>query len=150
MSSTTCLIGNLTSDAEIRFSSSGKAIASLTIAVSDRKFSRDTQTWEDAGTWFARCTAFGDMAENAAELTKGTRVIAFGRIQQRDWEDRDGNKRSSIEVLLDDIGPSLRYASAKVTKIARKEQQQGSGDPWASGHQAQGWGNAPTYDEIPF
>lgn len=120
MASTTTLIGNATADAELRYTQNGKPVASLTIAVSDRKFDKSRNEYVDGDTWFARCTIWGEMAEHAAAtITKGTRVIGFGRIGQREYEDRDGNKRSSVEVTLDEVGPSLRYATAQVTRAGQ-------------------------------
>jgi single-strand DNA-binding protein len=131
MSATTTLIGNAVNDIELRYSQNGKPVAKVTIAVSDRKFDRQSNEWVDGDTWFARCTIFGDMAEHAAgSILKGTRVIAEGKIQQRDYEDRDGNKRTSVEVLIDEIGPSLRYATASVTKASRGQGSQVQSDAW--------------------
>lgn len=118
MSATTTLIGNATNDVELRYSQAGKAIGSVTIAVSDRVKKNDE--WVDGKTWFARCTIWGEMAEHAAaSIHKGSRVIGFGRIEQREWEDKEGNKRTTVEVTLDEIGPSLRYATAQVSRVER-------------------------------
>jgi len=131
----TTLVGNATADPELRFAQSGRAVGSLTIAVSERVKDKSTNEWTDGKTWFARCTLWGDLAEHAAAtITKGDRVIAFGRLEQRDWEDRDGNKRSAVEVVVDEIGPSLRYATASVTR--------GSG----SRAPEESWGSS----EVPF
>lgn len=117
MTATTTLIGNTTSDIELRYTQNGKAVGNVTIAVADRKFDRAKNEWVDGDTWFARCTLWGEVAEHAAgSLPKGTRVIAEGRIGQRDYEDRDGNRRTSVEVTVDEIGASLRYATAQVTR----------------------------------
>ena len=119
MSAVTTLVGNTTSDIELRWSQAGKAVGNVTIAVSDRVKDKSTGEWVDGKTWFARCTIWGEMAEHAAgSIPKGTRVVALGRIEQRDWEDKDGGKRSSVEVTLDDIGASLRYATAQVTRAS--------------------------------
>lgn len=135
MTATTTLIGNATSDLELRYTQSGKAIANVTIAVSDRKFDRQTNEWVDGDTWFARCSIWGELAEHAAgSITKGMRVIATGRIGQREWEDKDGNKRNSVEVTLDEIGPSLKYATAQVTRT-----QSGRGDTPAQQPPADTW-----------
>jgi single-strand DNA-binding protein len=126
MSAITTLVGNTTADIELRYTQNGKAVGNVTIVVQDRKLNRQTNEWEDGDKWFARCTLWGEIAEHAAaSITKGTRVIAEGRIAQREYEDRDGNKRSSIEVTLDEIGPSLRYATAQITR----SQGQGGGRP---------------------
>lgn len=122
MSATTVVIGNTTSDIELRFTNSGKAVGNVTVAVSDRRLDKSTNEWVDGDTWFARCTLWGELAENAAgSLMKGTRVIGQGRIVQRDWEDKDSNKRTSVEVTVDAIGPDLRYASATVVKAQSRE-----------------------------
>lgn len=155
MSAQTTLIGNTTADVELRYSQAGKPIASLTVAVSDRKFDKQANEWVDGDVWFARCTIFGAMAEHAAgSILKGTRVVANGRIVQRSWDDKDGAKRSSVEVLLDEIGPSLRYATAQVTRAARQDGQggqqtpnTGAGDGWATPGAQIG---AYQSDETPF
>lgn len=124
MAATTTLIGNATNDVELRYSQAGKAIGSVTIAVSDR-VKKDGE-WVDGKTWFARCTIWGEMAEQAAaSIHKGNRVIGFGRIEQRDWEDKEGAKRTTVEVTLDEIGVSLRYATAVVTRVERGSGSQG-------------------------
>jgi single-strand DNA-binding protein len=137
MASTVTLIGNTTSDFELRYTTSGKAVANVTIAVADRKFDKATNEWNDGDTWFARCSLWGESAEFAASsILKGTRVIASGRIGQRDWEDKDGNKRTSVEVTLDEIGPSLRYATAQVTRSTSSRGSQSGAEPssdsWAT------------------
>ncbi len=117
MSAQTTLIGNSTADIEIRYSQAGKPVGNLTVAVSDRKFDKKSNQWVDGDTWFARCVILGEMAEHAAaSIPKGTRVVAVGKIAQREWQDRDGQKRVSVEVVVDEIGPSLRYATAQVTR----------------------------------
>lgn len=131
MTATTTLIGNTTSDVEIRYTQAGKAVGNVTIAVSDRKFDRQKNEWVDSDVWFARCTLWGEIAEHVAgSIHKGTRVIAEGRIGQREWQDKDGVKRISVEITLDEIGPSLRYATAQVTRAASGGgQQTGQGAP---------------------
>lgn len=117
MSATTTLIGNATEDIQLRFIQNGRAVANLTIAVNDRKFDKAKNEYVDGDVWFARCTIWGEMAEQAAQsISKGTRVIGHGRITERSFEDKDGNQRRSTEVTLDEIGPSLRYATAQVTR----------------------------------
>lgn len=133
---TTTLVGNAVSDIELRYTQNGKPVGNVTIAVSDRKFDRTRNEWVDGETWFARCSIWGEMAEQAAgSIHKGSRVIAVGRIGQRDYEDREGNKRSSVEVTLDEIGPSLRYATAQVTRAAGSSpaQQTVSAGSWNVG-----------------
>ena len=158
MTATTTLIGNTTSDVEIRFTQAGKAVGSVTIAVSDRVKDKQTGEWKDGNVWFARCTLWGEVAENAAgSIPKGTRVIAEGRIQQRDWEDKEGNKRTSVEVTVDEIGPSLRYATAQVTRASAGAGQgapqtgfAGESDPWAAPGAPAGAQGGGGYDESPF
>lgn len=164
MSSMTALVGNLVGPVEIRFTQSGKAVGSLTIAVSDRR-KTDSGDWEDGNTWFARCTLWGELAENAAaSLDKGMRVVAWGRLGQRDWEDKDGNKRSSVEVTVDSIGPDLRYATAVVSRVASQRPQGGRGGAnsasWGSDTgstvstpeigDSSNWSTAPIGEEVPF
>lgn len=120
------IIGNLTADPEMRFTPSGAAVASFTIASTPRSFNRQTSQWEDGETLFMRCSIWRDAAENVAEsLTKGTRVIAQGRLQQRSYTTREGENRTVVELQVDEIGPSLRYATAQITRNAPRGQQQG-------------------------
>lgn len=144
MSAQTTVVGNATADVELRFSQAGKPVASVTVAVSDRKFDRQTNQWVDGDVWFARCSMFGDLAEHAAaSIHKGTRVVGVGRIVQREWEDRDGQKRSSVEVILDEIGPSLRYATAQVTRAGARQ----ADESWPV---AQPGGGESYGDDTPF
>ena len=114
------VIGNLTADPELRFTQSGIAVASFTIASTPRMFDRQANEWKDGEALFLRCSIWRDAAENVAEsLEKGTRVVAQGRLKQRSFTDREGNNRTSIELDVDEIGPSLRYATAKATKVQR-------------------------------
>lgn len=114
------VIGNLTASPELRWTQSGIAVASFTIASTPRTFNRQTQEWEDADAMFLRCSIWRDAAENLAEsLEKGTRVIAQGNLVQRSYTDREGNQRTSIELDVQEIGPSLKYATAKPTKVQR-------------------------------
>lgn len=115
------LIGNLTADPELRFTPSGAAVASFTVASTPRNFDRQTNEWRDGETLFMRCSVWRDAAENAAEsLEKGMRVIVQGRMQSRSWEDKEtGQRRTAVEMQVDEVGPSLRYATAKVTKASR-------------------------------
>jgi single-strand DNA-binding protein len=116
---TVTLVGNITDDPELRFTPSGSAVANFTVAVNRRYKNPDGQ-WEDKLDGFFRCSCWRDMAENISEsLKKGMRVMVVGRLQQRSWEDGDGNKRSSFEIAVDEVGPSLRWASAQVQKSNR-------------------------------
>src|SRR5699024_880404 len=114
------VIGNLTADPELRFTPSGAAVANFTIASTPRQFDRQTGEWKDGETLFMRCSIWREAAENVAEsLTKGMRVIAQGRLVQRSFETREGEKRNVVELQVDELGPSMRYATAKVTRAQR-------------------------------
>jgi single-strand DNA-binding protein len=114
------VIGNLTGDPELRFTPSGAAVANFTVASTPRTFDRQTNEWKDGDTLFLRCSIWREAAESVAEsLTKGMRVIATGRLVQRSYETREGEKRTVYELQVDEVGPSLRYASAKVTRTQR-------------------------------
>jgi single-strand DNA-binding protein len=114
------LCGNLTSDPELRFTTSGAAVANFTVASTPRTFNRATSEWEDGEALFMRCTIWKQAAENVAEsLTRGARVVVQGRLQQRSFQTQEGEKRTVMELTVDEIGPSLRYATAEVTKNAK-------------------------------
>ena len=120
------LVGNLTADPEIRFTPSGAAVASFTVASTPRTFDRQAGEWKDGETLFMRCSIWRDAAENVAEsLTKGTRVIVQGRLVQRSYTTREGENRTVVEMQVDEIGPSLRYAKAQVTRQPRSSGQGG-------------------------
>jgi single-strand DNA-binding protein len=109
------VVGNLTDDPELRFTPSGAAVANFTVASTPRSFNRQTSAWEDGDTLFMRCSVWRQPAENVAEsLVRGTRVVVTGRLKQRSYETREGEKRTVVEMEVDEIGPSLRYATAKV------------------------------------
>src|SRR5918911_836585 len=117
---TLTIVGNLTNDPELRFTPSGAAVANFTIASTPRTFDRQAGEWKDGETLFMRCSLWREAAENVAEsLQRGTRVIAQGRLQSRSFETREGEKRTVVEMQVDEIGPSLRRATAKVTKAQR-------------------------------
>ena len=119
--------GNATRDPELRFTPSGQAVATFGIAVNRRWQNRQTQEWEEKVSFFD-VTCWAQMAENVAEsIQKGTRVVVTGRLDQRSWETNDGEKRSKIEIVADEIGPSLRYATAGVTKNERRGDFEGGG-----------------------
>src|SRR4051794_15526875 len=114
------VIGNLTGDPELRFTPSGAAVANFTVASTPRTFDRQSNEWKDGDTLFMRCSIWREAAESVAEsLTKGTRVIVTGRLIQRSYETREGEKRTVVELQVDEVGPSLRYATAKVTRTQR-------------------------------
>ena len=124
MSTLTTVTGNLTADPELRYLDSGIPVANLTIADTPRVFNKQKDEWEDGGTVFIRATLWREAAENLTQsLTKGQRVIATGKLKQSNWE-KDGEKRSSIELDIEEIGPSLKYATASVTKTERRNGNQ--------------------------
>ncbi|AEF42962.1 single-stranded DNA-binding protein [Hoyosella subflava] len=158
------VIGNLTADPELRFTPAGAAVATFTVASTPRKYNSQTSQWEDGDALFLRCNIWRQAAENVAEsLQKGMRVIVNGRLRQRSFETREGEKRTVIELEVDEVGPSLRYATAKVNKAGRSDGGQGGGgrgggftagaataasDPWGSAPPAGGF--AAQDDEPPF
>lgn len=149
------VIGNLTSDPELRFTPSGAAVANFTVASTPRTYDKNTQEWKDGQALFLRCSVWRDAAEHVAEsLTKGMRCIVQGRLTQRSYETKEGEKRTVVEMEVDDIGPSLKFADAKVTRANRAASGSSSGgfgqrqerDPWAS----QGTIGGQQGDEPPF
>ncbi|GAA4409084.1 single-stranded DNA-binding protein [Fodinibacter luteus] len=158
---TITIVGNLTADPELRFTPSGAAVANFTVASTPRTFDRQANEWKDGETLFMRCSVWRDAAENIAEsLHRGTRVIVSGRLKSRSYETKEGEKRTVVELDVDEVGPSLRYASAKVTKAERGGSGGGFGggqggaqqhDPWATGGSPPapqqggqgGWGGPP-------
>ena len=164
---TITVIGNLTADPELRFTPSGAAVANFTVASTPRMFDRQSNEWKDGEALFLRCNIWREAAENVAEsLTRGSRVIVTGRLKQRSFETREGEKRTVMEVEVDEIGPSLRYATAKVNKANRSggggggfgggggasRPAAGGGapadDPWGSAPASGSFGGAD--DEPPF
>jgi single-strand DNA-binding protein len=136
---TITVVGNLTSDPELRFTPSGASVASFTVASTPRFLDKGSNEWKDGDALFLRCSVWRQAAENAAEsLHRGDRVIVTGRLKQRSFETKEGEKRTVVEIDVDEVGPSLRYASAKVTKVSR-----GGG---SSGGQAGHRSSAPADD----
>ncbi|MDX6302596.1 MAG: single-strand DNA-binding protein [Nocardioidaceae bacterium] len=140
------VVGNLTADPELRFTPSGAAVANFTVASTPRTFDRQSNEWKDGEALFLNCSVWRQAAENAAEsLTRGMRVIVSGRLKARSYETREGEKRTVFEIDVDEVGPSMKYATAKVTKTSRSGGGQGYGsggggdDPWAS-NQSSGQG----------
>ena len=128
---TITVVGNLTADPELRFTPSGAAVANFTVASTPRIYDRQSGEWKDGEALFLRCNIWREAAENVAEsLTRGARVIVTGRLKQRSFETREGEKRTVVEVEVDEIGPSLRYATAKVNKASRSV---GGGGGFGSG-----------------
>jgi single-strand DNA-binding protein len=143
------VVGNLTADPELRFTPSGAAVANFTVASTPRTFDRQSNEWKDGEALFLNCSVWRQAAENAAEsLTRGMRVIVSGRLKARSYETREGEKRTVFEIDVDEVGPSMKYATAKVTKTSRSGggqgfQSGGGDDPWASNQgsgQGGGWG----------
>ena len=150
------VIGNLTGDPELRFIQSGAAVVNFTVASTPRTFDRQTNEWKDGDTLFMRCSLWREAAENVAEsLTKGMRVIVTGRLVSRSYES-NGEKRNVTELQVDEVGPSLRYATAKVTRQQRSGGASGGsgGSGFASspagGSDNDPWASAPASDEPPF
>lgn len=155
------LIGNLTADPELRFTPSGAPVANFTVASTPRTFDRQSGEWKDGDAMFLNCSVWRQPAENVAEsLTKGMRVIVSGRLKSRSYETREGERRTVFEVDVEEIGPSLRYASAKVTRNSGGGgggfSGGGSNDSWSSssggGNRSAGndpWAQAQS-DEPPF
>jgi single-strand DNA-binding protein len=168
------LVGNLTDDPELRFPPSGAPVANFRVASTPRTFDRQSGEWRDGDPLFMSCSVWRQMAENVAEsLQRGMRVVVTGRLKQRSYETRDGQQRTVVELDVDEIGPSLRYATAKVTKTQRSGGGFGGGgapaapagggqsDPWATspppggqagsgGGQADPWAGGTESDEPPF
>lgn len=162
---TITVVGNLTNDPELRFTPSGAAVASFTVASTPRFLDKASGEWKDGDALFLRCSVWRQVAENVAEsLTRGARVVVQGRLKQRSFETKEGEKRTVVELDVDEVGPSLRYATAKVNKVSRGGGAAGSSagssagsfagggtaggasadDPWAA------TGSAATTDEPPF
>jgi single-strand DNA-binding protein len=149
------VVGNLTADPELRFTPSGAAVANFTVASTPRTFDRQSNEWKDGEALFLNCSVWRQAAENAAEsLQRGMRVIVSGRLKARSYETREGEKRTVFEIDVDEVGPSLKYATAKVTKTTRSGGQGGGGgfsgggdDPWASqgGGSNQGGGSGGSW-----
>lgn len=162
---TITVVGNLTADPELRFTPSGAAVANFTVASTPRIYDRQSGEWKDGEALFLRCNIWREAAENVAEsLTRGARVIVQGRLKQRSFETREGEKRTVFEVEVDEIGPSLRYATAKVNKVSRSGgggggfgSSGGGGSAPRSEQKDDPWGSAPASgsfagsdDEPPF
>lgn len=145
------VIGNITRDPELRFTPTGAANASFGLAVNKRWMNRQTNEWVEQTSFFD-VVCWRELADNVSEsLQKGARVIVTGELQQRSWETQEGEKRSKIEIVADEVGPSLRWATAQVTKTDRRSPDGGSGGGGGGGRGAQEPPrNEPGYDEEPF
>lgn len=157
------VVGNLVADPELRFTPSGAAVANFTVASTPRSFDKNTNEWKDGEALFLRCTVWRQAAENVAEsLQRGTAVIVQGRLKQRSYETKEGEKRTSYELDVEEVGPSLRWATAKVTKASRQQSDSGystggggqqqrrqpaQDDPWAAGSSSTGggWDSEPPF-----
>ncbi|HEX6968864.1 MAG TPA: single-stranded DNA-binding protein [Micromonosporaceae bacterium] len=152
---TITVIGNLTDDPELRFTPSGAAVARFRVASTPRYLDKASGEWKDGEPLFLSCTVWRQAAEHVAEsLQRGTRVIVTGRLRQRSYETREGEKRTVIELEVDEIGPSLRYATAKVQKMARSGgggfgASGGMDDPWATATPASHSGPGANIDDEP-
>lgn len=163
------IVGNLTADPDLRFTAAGHAVANLTVASTPRTFDRQSNDWKDGETLFVRGSVWREMSENVAEsLTKGMRVVVQGRLRAKSFETRDGDQRTNWEMDIDEIGPSMRYATAKVTKTPPKNQggfstgpqsaeqgswggqSQGQADPWAGSQTSAGDWGTPQNEDPPF
>jgi len=158
------VVGNLTSDPELRYTQNGLAVANFTIASTPRTFDRAANEWKDGEALFLRASVWRDFAEHVAgSLTKGSRVIASGRLKQRSYETKEGEKRTSVELEVDEIGPSLRYATAAVTRAQSSGGRGGAPagaveEPWSNNSPQQGsaaggdvWNTPGNFnDETPF
>ncbi|MGO4690457.1 single-stranded DNA-binding protein [Glaciibacter sp. 2TAF33] len=160
------VVGNLTSDPELRYTQNGLAVANFTIASTPRTLDRASNEWKDGEALFLRASVWREFAEHVAgSLTKGSRVIATGRLKQRSYETKEGEKRTSIELEIDEIGPSLRYATASVTRAQSSGPRDGAravsgnDEPWAPSAPASPapagggdvWNNPGSFnDETPF
>ncbi|MGQ5580348.1 single-stranded DNA-binding protein [Streptomyces sp. ECR3.8] len=152
------VVGNLVDDPELRFTPSGAAVAKFRIASTPRTFDRETNQWKDGEALFLTCSVWRQAAGHVAEsLARGLRVIVQGRLKQRSYEDREGVKRTVYELDVDEVGPSLTFATVKVTKATGEQsaRPEGSGDPWvgakpaSSQQQGGGWSTTPPAGQQP-
>jgi single-strand DNA-binding protein len=154
------VVGNLTADPELRYTQTGIAVAGFTVASTPRFFDRQANEWKDGDALFMRCSAWRDLAEHVTgSLTKGSRVVCTGTLKQRSYETREGEKRTAIELEVEDIGASLKYATAQITRTAPGGDRRVAADPWATpgsaapaaAPQEQAWSTPGLYgDDTPF
>jgi single-strand DNA-binding protein len=148
MTSNVTIVGNLTRDPELRYTPNGAAVAAFGVAVNRRWQNRDSQQWEEATSFF-NVTCWRDLAQNVSEsLEKGSRVMVTGRLEQRSWETQDGDKRSVVEIVADEVGPSLRWATASINRNERREGG-GGGGGWNGGGGGGGGASRPAANEPP-
>ncbi|WP_405931009.1 single-stranded DNA-binding protein [Streptomyces sp. NBC_00827] len=153
------IVGNLAADPELRFTPSGAALVKFSVASTPRRYDKASGQWQDGTAMFLRCTAWRDLAQHIAEsLTKGTRVVVTGRLRQHNWKTDQGENRSMLGLEVDDIGPSLQFATAKVERVQRNGATNSgpANDAWntpapaGAAPAAGGWGTSPTGGEPPF
>lgn len=143
---TITVIGNLTTAPELRFTPAGAAVANFTVASTPRVFDRNTNEWKDGEALFLRCNLWREAAENAAEsLDRGSRVIVAGRLKQRSYETREGEKRQVVELEVDELGASLRYATATINRVNRNDRNTGPRNTNASDSWGSGLGTQPAF-----
>ena len=148
---TLTIIGNMVSDPELRFTQSGAAVAGFTVASTPRTFDRQSGEWRDGEALFLRCSAWRDLATNVAEsLTKGMRVIVQGRLKQRSYETKEGERRTVYEVDVEEVGPSLLFATAKVTRVASGTEPRPARQPAGRTPPADPWAAQALTDPAPF
>lgn len=170
---TITVVGNLTNDPELRFTPSGSAVANFTVASTPRVFDRQSNEWREGETLFLRCSIWRDQAENAAEsLQKGMRVVVNGKLRSRSYDTREGDRRTVIELEVEEIGPSLRFATASVNRSQRNTNQNNTNfgnqqnssnsnqnnssknknDPWNNTvtNESSAWGDSVDSDDPPF
>ncbi len=144
------VVGNLTADPELRFTPSGAAVANFTVASTPRTFDKNTNEWKDGEALFLRCSVWRQAAENVAEsLSRGTAVIVQGRLKQRSYETKEGEKRTVYELDVEEVGPSLKWATAKVTKASRGGGG-GGGQSYGGGQSSGGGGGAQSGGDDPW
>jgi single-strand DNA-binding protein len=150
MDNTVTVVGNLTREPELRYTPSGQAVCRLGVAVNRRWQNRQTNEWEEQVSFF-NVTAWAQLAENVGEcLTKGTRVVVTGRLEQRSWETPDGEKKSSVDIIADEIAPSLKWATAKIERNERKGGDFGEGGGSSAPSNRPVANQDPGFDEEPF
>jgi single-strand DNA-binding protein len=154
---TLTVVGNLTADPELRYTQSGAAVASFTVASTPRSFDKQSGEWKDGEALFLRCNVWRQLAEHVTEsLNRGSRVLVTGRLKQRSFETKEGEKRTVVELDVDEIGPSLRYATATINKASRPDAGGASSSQWAGAPARDPWATEPPKtsggfaDEPPF
>lgn len=145
------IVGNLVADAEVRFTPSGKAVANFTVASTPRTYNKQSGQWEDQEALFQRCQAWNQLAENVAEtLTKGMRVVVTGKLRARKFQTQQGETRTAVDLVVDEVGPSLRYATAEVRKVDRSGPTPAASDPWGQPPPAPAGAGGGQAEDAPF